>query len=197
MNARTPIRPRSGSTTRGMSNQRLPRSSCSSGLGHSTASAANESTSTTAAAQPNSHFGIGRSVLPTSPWASTKRCTALGLDRQLGELLLVLLELDLRVARAGRLDHELGRAALLDLLVLIRRVHVDLVGRVGVHGQGERAALLELDLLDAAYGLCVLDVDRDVGACLRAVVAAAAREQDDRDERDHDDGSEDSEPLTC
>src|SRR3954452_10947830 len=160
MNATTPIRPTSGSTARGMSNQRRPRSSWSSGLGHSTASAANESTSTTAAAQPNSHFGIGRSVLPTSPWASTKRCMALRLDRQLGELLLGVLELDLRVARAGRLDHELDRAALRDFLVLVGRVHVDLVGGVGVHRQGERAALLELDLLDAADRLGVLDVDR-------------------------------------
>src|SRR4051794_32972430 len=101
MNDTTPIRPSTGSITRGMSNQRRPRSSCSSGLGHSTARAANETTSTTAAAHPNSHFGIGRSVLPTRPCASTNRCMALGLDRQLGELLLVILELDLRVARAG------------------------------------------------------------------------------------------------
>src|SRR3954449_2675095 len=136
-----------------MRKKRRPRSSCSSGFGHSTASAANERTSTTAAAQPNSHLGIGRSVLPTSPCASTKRCMALGLDRQLGELLLVILELDLRVARAGWLDHELDRAALLDFLVLIGGVHVDLVGGVRVHRQVERAALLELDLLHAADGL--------------------------------------------
>src|SRR3954463_11387436 len=116
MNAATPMAPSSGSTNPGIRNSRRPRSSCSSGFGHSTARAANERTSTTAAAQPNSHFGIGRSVLPTSPCASRKRCMALGLDRQLCELLLVLLELDLRVARAGRLDHELGRAALLDVL---------------------------------------------------------------------------------
>src|SRR4051795_9947914 len=115
MNENTPMAPSRGSTNCGMVNQRRPRSSCNAGFGHRTARAANERTSTTAAAQPNSHFGIGRSVLPTSPWASTKRCMALGLDRQLCELLLVFLELDLRVARAGRLDHELGRAALLDL----------------------------------------------------------------------------------
>src|SRR3954464_14543198 len=95
-----------------MSNQRRPRSSWSSGLGHSTASAANETTSTTAAAQPNSHFGIGRSVRPTRPWASTKECMALGLDRQLGDLLFLVLELDLRVACAGGLDRELDGAAL-------------------------------------------------------------------------------------
>src|SRR3954468_3144183 len=174
MNDATPISPSSGSITRGMSNQRRPRSSCSSGLGQSTASAANETTSTTAAAHPNSHFGIGRSVLPTRPWASTKRCIALGLDRQLGELLLGILELDLRVAGARWLDHELDGAALLDFLVLIGGVHVDLVGGVRVHGQGEHAALFELDLLYATDGLGVLDVDRDVRGCLGAVVAASA-----------------------
>src|SRR3954452_177632 len=137
----TPISPNSGSTTRGMSNQRRPRSSWSSGFGHSTASAANDRTSTTAAAQPNSHFGIGRSVLPTRPCASTKRCMALRLDRQLGELLLCVLELDLRVAGAGRLDRELDRAALFHVLVLVGRVDVDLVRGIGVDRQEERAAL--------------------------------------------------------
>src|SRR3954452_24425227 len=130
----TPISPNSGSTTRGMSTQRRPRSSWSSGFGQSTASAANERTSTTAAAQPNSHFGIGRSVRPTRPCARTKRFIALRLDRQFRELLLVVLEFDLRVAGAGGLDNHRDRTVLLDVLVLVGRVHVHFVGYVGVDG---------------------------------------------------------------
>src|SRR6476620_8800640 len=119
MNENTPMAPSSGSTKRGIVNQRRPRSSWSSGLGQSTARAANEMTSTTAAAHPNSHFGIGRSVRPTRPWARTKRWVLTSrLDRQFGYLLLGLLELDLRVARAGRLDRELDRSALVHVLVL-------------------------------------------------------------------------------
>ena len=43
--------------------------SSSRGFGHSAASATNESTSTIAAAQPNSHSGIGRLLRWTSPCA--------------------------------------------------------------------------------------------------------------------------------
>ena len=46
--------------------------SCRRGCGHRTARATNDTTSTTAAAHPNSHSGIGRSVLPTMPWAMTE-----------------------------------------------------------------------------------------------------------------------------
>src|SRR4051812_36661649 len=99
-----------------MRNQRRPRSSCSSGFGHRIASAANEMTRTTAAAHPKSHFGIGRSVRPTRPCARTKSFIALRLDRQFGDLLLVVLELDLGVAGPRRLDRHLDRAALLDVL---------------------------------------------------------------------------------
>ena len=53
-----------------MRNSRLRCSLCSCGRVHSADSATNETTSTIAAAQLNSHTGIGRSALPTIPCAS-------------------------------------------------------------------------------------------------------------------------------
>ena len=69
----TPIAPQTISTARDVRN-RLPgsgrdRAFSSFGFGHSTASARNEMTSTTAAPQPNSHRGSGRSARAVRPCA--------------------------------------------------------------------------------------------------------------------------------
>ena len=64
----TPREPRTRPSPPGSGRQ--PGSS-SRGRGHSAASATNERQSTAAAAQPNSHSGIGRLERCTSPWAKT------------------------------------------------------------------------------------------------------------------------------
>src|SRR5215218_1054682 len=63
--------PHSASTASGIRNSGRSRTRSSRGRVHPAASARNETTSTTAAAAPNSSEGIGRSALPTMPWAKT------------------------------------------------------------------------------------------------------------------------------
>src|SRR5215218_3281899 len=63
--------PHSASTASGIRNSGRSRTRSSRGRVQPAASARNETTSTTAAAAPNSSEGIGRSALPTMPWAKT------------------------------------------------------------------------------------------------------------------------------
>ena len=71
----SPATPQASSTARAPSSRPRPPGSgrhggsWSRGAGHRAASAANDATSTIAAAQPNSHSGIGRLVRWTSPCA--------------------------------------------------------------------------------------------------------------------------------
>ena len=72
--AATPIAPHTTSSARLVSTRESPSGSgrnrsCSSAGRPQEPSAANEITSTAAAAQMNNHIGIGRSALPTSPCA--------------------------------------------------------------------------------------------------------------------------------
>ena len=75
--SRKPIAPRRPRAPASRARGRCPRAAGASGRAraaardHSTASAANETTRTTAAAQQNSHSGSGRLARWTSPWASS------------------------------------------------------------------------------------------------------------------------------
>ena len=67
----TPSAPSTTSAATGSRTSRRSRHSCSRGVDHSEASAANDTTSTPAAAAANTSSGIGRSARPTIPWAKT------------------------------------------------------------------------------------------------------------------------------
>ena len=76
---------RLASRVRGQPGSGRQRSCSSRGVDHSSPSAAKETTSTTAAAQPNSHSGIGRFARWTRPWACAprqqERCREDGAER--------------------------------------------------------------------------------------------------------------------
>ena len=69
----------------GMTNRRLRCSLCNCGAVHSVESATKDTTSTIAAVQLNSHTGIGRSALPTIPWAEATSGTCQRRDAKAAE----------------------------------------------------------------------------------------------------------------
>jgi hypothetical protein len=75
-NPASPIAAQIGSSSLGSDVTRRSEGCSRRGRGHSTARPTNDATSTTVAAQPNSHFGIGRSSRPTKPWALAASGTA-------------------------------------------------------------------------------------------------------------------------
>src|SRR5215211_8707599 len=77
----------------------------------------------------------------------------------IGQLFLVLLELDDEPAGDRRRHLEAHAAPGLDVLVHVVAVEVHLVGGVRAHGEIDRLALLPLQVLRAAHGLGVADLD--------------------------------------
>ena len=138
--------------------------SCSRGWGHRTARATNEMTSTTAAAQPNSHSGIGRSVRPTMPCAILEdhegSTTSRAISGSLPASSAVWLSIS-KMPSMSALKRKLAGAPRLGLLLDVVAVQVDLVGRglVGAHLHADLVALRDLDPLDAALGRAVAQGD--------------------------------------
>src|SRR5689334_22205171 len=80
-----------------------------------------------------------------------------GLDRDLGDLLLRVLELDLEDAGNRRRQVEADGAAGRDILADVVAVEVDLVGNVGFDPEADRFAGVVGQLLDASPRLAALD----------------------------------------
>src|SRR3954469_12164572 len=178
----TPIAPQAISTGADVRNRRKPTGRevpCQSfGFGHSTASARNDTTSTTAAPQPNSQCGSGRSaraVRPcaiaaaghsrpaaavTTPAAASLLTSCSRLDGELQDLHARILAVGLEDAVDGRLQVELRGLARRGVLRDVVAVEVDLLLRVGVDHEVDLVALLDFQLGDAADGLLIDDLDR-------------------------------------
>src|SRR5215212_2450592 len=219
----TPQAPQTISTGRLASKRPIPAGSARQvgfwrrGSGQRTASATNETTSTMAAAQPNSHSGIGRSDRTDIPCPIRNTGASPGFDYERREErvaagVLGLVALDLELALEIRLEPEAHGLPGLDRLLDVVAVQVDVIGRIRVHHDHHGVALRRMDLLRAAYDLPAADLDArhhgrrrrrllGVGLAIAAggrrglscVVALVvpARARDDEREHGHDYGGDD------
>src|SRR5215204_6680750 len=166
----TPIAPQTISTGRLASTRPIPPGSGRQvgfwrrGSGQSTASATNETTSTIAAAHPNSHSGIGRSERTEIPCPIRNTERSPGFDYEGGDQrvttgVLCHVALDLELALEVRLELKAGGLPRRNLLLDVVAVQVDVVGRFGAHDDHDRVALLGLDLRGPTGDLAPADPD--------------------------------------
>ena len=140
------------------------------------ASATNETTSTSAAAAPNSVSG-DRQVGAADDAVGEER-RALRVDAQLDDLRGGVLELDLDDAGDRRREGDARLPARLEIGELVVGVDVDVLGDVGDHVEAHPVALVDADLLDAADDLAALVADQrhraQGSACGLGVACAGA-----------------------
>src|SRR5205814_529273 len=191
----TPSAPHAPATHAGSAINRRSRGCCRRGVGHSVASATKETTSTTAAAQPNSQPGTGRSARPTRPCAhaaagrppagSSAHAAASAaapprrglngvpasrFDLQRGDLFAACLELDHDYARDRRREVEADRDARGDVLVQAIAVDVHLFGGVRRDLEAHAIAFLDGDRPDPPRRLAATHEDVRTGGAVVLVV---------------------------
>src|SRR5918995_1826902 len=166
----TPMAPQTISTGRLPSTRPMPPGSGRQpgfwrrGSGHRTASATNETTSTIAAAQPNSHSGMGRSdrteiPCPIRNTGGSPGFDYEGSDQRIAAGVLGHVTLDLELALEVRLEPEPRGLAGRDLLLDVVAMQVDVVRRVSGHHDHNGVALLDPDLGGAAADRASANVD--------------------------------------
>src|SRR5215213_7989498 len=160
----TPMAPQTISTGRLASARPIPSGSGRQpgfwrrGSGHRTARATNETTRTIAAAQPNSHSGMGRSDRTEIPCPIRNTGASPGFDyeardQRLAAGVLRVVALHLEFAFEIRCELQARRLPRLDPLLDVVAVQVGVIGRVSADHDDDGVALLRVDLLGAAHHL--------------------------------------------